>query len=152
MAECDECFICFEATENVTLGKKIDLRTSGCGCSHPVHEWCLIRWYTIYGKHKNECPLCKMPGAIRDIRRLSVKFHDRLQAHPRLPDADDIHDDERFIRIRSVRMFIYALIFLFSIVLGLLYIIHPQDPHTGQSYMGVENMTPWDYDQDDTLM
>ena len=149
MAECDECFICFESKESDVTGTLVDLHTGGCGCSHPVHEWCLVKWYMIYGKRRNECPLCKMPGAIRDIDALTEKFRDRIPVRALLVDNDD--DDEGIQRHyaavrRRVRTRAYIAICMgLFIILMILYLyiydnISPEDTH--QKYH--DNITPWD--------
>jgi len=136
MAECDECFICFESYENDTLGRRIPLHTEGCGCSHTVHQWCLVKWYVIYSNYKDECPLCKMPGEIYNIHQLCEQFQDRLRSHP-LANIDELPWIPRY-RQRRYRAYMYLSLVLLCIIFGYLYTAD----HTQQySYYGPRNTT-----------
>lgn len=123
MAECNECFICFESTETDVTGTLIDLCMGGCGCSHLVHEWCLVKWYTIYGKGRDECPLCKMPGEIRDIDVLIDKFRDRIPVRVFIDGDGDGDDGEHLGGIGiGARRRVWRRVY-FIILMGLLCIL-----------------------------
>ena len=140
MAECNECFICFESKATDATGKLIDLRTGGCGCSHLVHEWCLVKWYMMYGKRRNECPLCKMPGNIHGINELTDKFHDRIPLRAFLVDADGRRRNGVAYRYRAYISILSGLLCIIFIMY--VYIYHTVPPRTEQTYY--DNITPWD--------
>ena len=101
MAECDECFICFTASPSVALGEIVSLRTGGCGCSHLVHEWCLVKWHTVYANGKKECPLCRMPGEIQGINEMINKYQDRVAVTMLM--TSDYADLQQRIEAREAR-------------------------------------------------
>lgn len=135
-------------------GSLIGLHTGGCGCSHPVHEWCLVKWYTMYGKRQNECPLCKMPGVIRDIDVLIEKFRDRIPVRVFIDEEAIGNEDwedgnarrRNIILHRQLRYRAYISILLGLLVFLLILYAHITEdvppPYGNQEYY--DNITPWD--------
>jgi hypothetical protein len=135
MSECDECFICFESKETDKMGKLIHFHTEGCGCSHPVHEWCLVKWYVVYNKRQKECPFCKTPGDIHGICEIFQKFQNRFPVHSLL------HNNDGTIMIYRTRRERYrSYIFMFIIIMGILLMFYAclNRPYED------DNTMPWD--------
>ena len=132
-----ECFICFESNETDKTGKLVHFHTEGCGCSHPVHEWCLVKWYVVYNKHQKECPFCKTPGDIRDICEMFQKFQNRLPARSLLQ-----HNRETIMvyrnRLERYRSYVFVFIIIIAILLMFYACLYWSHAHED------DNIMPWD--------
>jgi hypothetical protein len=51
----DECFICFETNNTITLHEIKYLYWSRCKCIATVHEKCFYLWFI----EKPQCPICR---------------------------------------------------------------------------------------------